>query len=273
MLLILMGTTALVLLLACANIANLTLARLLNRDRELALRSALGAARGRVIRQLLTESVLTAMLGGIVGLLFAGATLGLLISFIGRFTQRTQDIALDPIVLLFTLFVAVIAGIVFGTIPAAASNVDLMTVLKRTKGSSAAGRTGALKKSLVVVQVTMAVVLLAAAGLLLVSFSRLQQVDAGYHAENVLSAEIFGNFTKYPSADALLNFYLPVLDRLRTQPGVLSAAITNAVPLSTISPGAAPSRSRTGEPTIRIAVQRLTFELSVRSILKRWAFL
>jgi predicted permease len=115
-----------------------------------------------------------------------------------------------------------------------------MAILKQAKGSSTAARTGVLKKSLVVVQVALAVVLMATAALLLVSFHRLQQVDAGYRGDNVLSAEIFGNFTKYPNADALLNFYLPVLDRIRAQPGVVSAAITNAVPLSTINPGAAP---------------------------------
>jgi putative ABC transport system permease protein len=240
MLLMLMGTTALVLLLACANIANLTLARLLNRDRELALRSALGAGRGRVIRQLLTESVLTAFLGSVVGVGFAWATLDLLTSFIGQFTARTQDISLDPIVLLFTLLIAVVAGVAFGTLPAAAARVDLMAVLRESKGPAGANRTGLLKKSLVVAQVAMAMVLLSAAGLLLVSFNRLQHVDTGYRAENVLSAEIFGNFTKYPDSDSLLNFYLPVLDRLSTQPGVSAAAITNAVPLSTIRPGAVP---------------------------------
>ena len=240
MLLILMGTTALVLLLACANMANLTLARLLNRDRELALRAALGAGRKRVIRQLLTESVLTAVLGGMVGLAFAWGTLDLLTAFIAQFTLRVQDIRLDPVVLVFTLLIAVVAGILFGTIPAAATRVDLMTVLKQTKGSSAGGRTGSLKKTLVVVQVAMAVVLLTAAGLLLVSLNRLQRVEPGYRPENVLSAEIFGNFTKYPTPDSLLNFYLPVLERLSTEPGVLSASITNAVPLSTIRPGSTP---------------------------------
>ncbi len=240
MLLILIGTTALVLLLACANIANLTLAKLLNRDRELALRSALGAARARVVQQLLTESVLTSLLGGVVGVAFAWAMLGLLTSFIAQFTSRTQDISLDPVVLAFTLGVALIAGVVFGTIPASAARVDLIAVLKETKGSSALSRTGRLKQSLVVMQVAMAMILLTGAGLLLVSFNRLEHVEAGYRGENVLSAEIFGNFTKYPNSDALLNFYLPVLDRLSTRPGVLSAAITNAVPLSTIRPGSVP---------------------------------
>src|SRR5262249_43691704 len=118
--------------------------------------------------------------------------------------------------------------------------VDLMSVLKDAKGSSSGVRSGRVKKSLVVVQVAMAVMLLAAAGLLLVSFERLQHVDPGYRAEKVLSAELYGNFTKYPDSNSLLNFYLPVLDRLVTQPGVVSVAITNAVPLSTIAPGATP---------------------------------
>jgi putative ABC transport system permease protein len=134
----------------------------------------------------------------------------------------------------------VLAGVAFGTLPAAATRIDIMSVLKDAKGSSTGVRSGRLKRSLVVVQVAMAVVLLAAAGLLLVSFERLQRVDPGYRAEAVLSAELFGNFTKYPDSKSLLNFYLPVLDRLTTQGGVVSAAITNAVPLSTIAPGSTP---------------------------------
>jgi putative ABC transport system permease protein len=240
MLWILMGTTGVILLLATANIANLTLAQLLNRERELALRAALGAARMRVLRQLLTESILIAVMGAAVGVGFAAGTLGLLTRFIAQFTSRTQDISLDPIVLIFTLIIAVLAGVGFGTIPASAAKVDLMTILKQSKGTSAGGRTGMLKKSLVVAQVAMAATLLAMAGLLLVSFNRLNHVDAGYRADHVLSAEIFGNFTKYPDTKSLLRFYLPVLDRLSGQPGVRSVALTNAVPLSTIRPGSNP---------------------------------
>src|SRR4029077_9594991 len=125
MLLILLGTTGLVLLLACANVANLTLARLLRRDRELAVRSALGAGRARLVRQLLTESTLLSLAGGAFGLLFAAWTVGLLTAFVERFTSRTGEIAIDGRVLLFTVGVSMITGLVFGTLPALASRVHL----------------------------------------------------------------------------------------------------------------------------------------------------
>jgi len=241
MLLILLGTTALILLLACANVSNLMLARLLRRDRELALRSALGATRVRLIRQLLAESVVLSAAGGALGLGFAWATLGLLTAFTARFTQRTQEIGIDPWVLGFTLVLAVAAGIVFGTVPALGSRVELSTVLNQgTRGSGGGAPRRRVQSALVVLQVAVSVVLLAGAGLLLVSFLRLQRVDAGYRGEQVLSAEVFGNFSRYPNAQRLLAFYLPLLDRLQSEPGVVSAAITNAVPLSAIQPVRAP---------------------------------
>lgn len=238
MLLILLGTTGLVLLIACANVANLTLARMLGRDRELALRTALGAGRGRLVRQLLTESTLVAMAGGIVGLAFALATVGLLTAFVGRFTARTGEIGIDPVVLVFALAVSLATGLLFGTLPAFTSRVDVVGALKQ--GSLQAGDGGArrrLQSALIVAQVAVSVVLLAGAGLLLVSFLRLQRVDAGYRADRVLSAEVFGNFSRYGNADALRRLYLPLLERLERTPGVVSAAITNGVPLAGLQPG------------------------------------
>ena len=140
MLFILLGTTGLVLLIACANVANLTLARMLRRDRELAMRMALGAGRGRLIRQLLTESTIVSVAGGIVGLAFAWSTMDMLTTFIGRFTARTGEIEIDPWVLAFTLGVSVATGLMFGTFPALASRVDLVSVLKAGgKGTSDSG--------------------------------------------------------------------------------------------------------------------------------------
>jgi len=241
MLLILVGTTALVLLIACANVANLTLARLLRRDRELALRTALGAGRGRLIRQLLTESTLLSVAGGVFGLAFASSTIGALTSFVGRFTVRTSQIGIDPWVLLFTLAVSIATGLAFGTFPALASRVDLSGALKQgSKGGGESTGRRRIQSALIVAQVAVSVVLLVAAGLLLASFYRLQNVSAGYKADNVLTAELFTNFTKYPDANAQRNFYLPLLERLQAQPGVVSAAITNAVPLRTINPGSTP---------------------------------
>ncbi len=240
MLLILLGITALVLLIACANVANLTLARLLHRDRELAVRSALGAGRGRIVRQLLTESSLLSLAGGAFGLLFARATLSLLTGFVERFTTRTGDIAIDLKVLAFALLVSLLTGIVFGTLPALQSRVDLAGAMKQggRTGESAGHRR--LQSGLVVAQVAVSVVLLVGAGLLLSSVHRLSQVDPGYRAEHVVSAEAYTNFSKYPDALSQLRFYEPVLERLAAEPGVVSAAVTNAVPLSATQPGSGP---------------------------------
>ena len=240
MLLILLGTTGLVLLIACANVANLTLARLLRRDRELAVRSALGAGRGRLIRQLLTESTLLSLAGGAFGLLFASWTVGLLTAFVERFTSRTGEIAIDGRVLLFTAGVSMITGLAFGALPALASRVDLSSAMKQGgRGAAGVGRRRT-QRVLIVAQVAVSVVLLVGAGLLLASFYRLQRVDAGYRADRVMTAEVYTNFSKYPDVDAQIRFYVPLAERLEAEPGVLSAAITNAVPLSTLQPGAAP---------------------------------
>ena len=240
MLLILLGTTGLVLLIACANVANLTLARLLRRERELAVRAALGAGRARLVRQLLTESTLLAFAGGLFGLLFATWTVGLLTTFVARFTPRTGEVGIDVRVLLFTVAVSMITGLLFGTLPAMASRADLAGAMKQgSKGAGESGGRRRLQSALIVGQVAVSVVLLIGAGLLLASFYRLQSVDPGYQGDRVMSAELFTNFSKYPNADTQLRFYLPLVERLESQPGVVSVAVTNAVPLRATRPGAA----------------------------------
>jgi predicted permease len=238
MLLILLCTTGLVLLLACANVANLTLARMLRRDRELAMRTALGAGRWRLVRQLLTESAVLSLFGGVVGLVFAWATIDMLTKFVGRFTARTGEIDLDPGVLGFTLLVSVITGLLFGTFPALASRVNLVNALKSGgKGTSNAGGGRTLQSALIVAQVAVSVVLLVGAGLLLLSFFRLTQVDPGYRTESVMTAEVFGNFTKYPDSASVRRLYVSLLERFQGAPGVTGVAITNAVPLDVLNPG------------------------------------
>jgi putative ABC transport system permease protein len=241
MLLMLLATTGLILLIACANVANLTLARLLRRDRELAVRAAMGAARGRLVRQLLTESTLLSLAGGIVGLVFASFTISLLTTFVGRFTSRTGEIGIDPWVLGFTLLVSIVTGVVFGTFPALTSRVDLVSAMKQgARGSSESLGRKRVQSALIVAQVAVSVVLLIGAGLLMSSFYRLQKVDAGYQGDRVLSAEAFTNFSKYPDAASQLRFYQPVLERLEAEPGVVSVAVTNAVPLSASTPNSNP---------------------------------
>lgn len=238
LLLILLGITGLVLLIACANVASLTLARMLSRDRELAMRSALGAGRGRLVRQLLTESTLLAVAGGAVGVVFALGTVDMLTRFVGRFTARTGEVSMDVSVLLFTLLVSIVTGIVFGTLPALGTRVNLVNALKQgsNQAGTGTGRRG-MQSALIVAQVAVSVVLLVGAGLLLTSFYRLQQVDAGYRSDGVLSAQVYGNFSRYGNINALRRLYLPILDQLQGQPGVVSAAITNAVPLAGAAPG------------------------------------
>src|SRR5687767_2961604 len=238
LLLILLGITGLILLIACANVANLTLARMLGRDRELAMRAALGAGRGRLVRQLLTESTLLATVGGVIGIGFAWVTIDMLITFVGRFTSRTGEITLDPMVLVFTLGVSILTGVLFGTLPALGSRVDLVAALKQ--GGGQAGDGGSRKRiqgALIVAQVAVSVMLLVGAGLLLASFFRLQRVETGYRSDGVLSAQIYGNFSRYPTIVEQRALYVPVLERIQAQPGVSAAAITNAVPLGGGAPG------------------------------------
>jgi putative ABC transport system permease protein len=237
MLLVLLGITGLVLLLACANVANLTLARTLQREHERATRAALGAGRLSLLSQPLAESAIVALAGAVVGLVFAWATLDLLASFVGRFTSRAGEIGIDWTVLLFTIGISLFAGVLLGMLPALGSRVDLAGALKTgTKGGGGTPRRR-VQHALVAGQVAVSVVLLAAAGLLLLSVSRLQSVDPGYRGERVLSAEIFANFSKYGTPASRHRLYQDVLERLEAVPGVTSAAVTNAVPLAGMRPG------------------------------------
>ena len=232
MLLMIMGATVLVLLLACANVASLTLARTLHRERELALRVALGAGRGQLAGQLLTESVLLALGGGVLGLVVARLMLGGLTSFIGRFTARTGDIHIDLTVLLFTLGLSILTGLAFGALPALIARPGPAAALKQA-GPSSGGtpRRRRLQSSLVVAQVAVSVVLLVGAGLFLTSFYRLQSVETGYQSDRVISAEVFGNFTRFKSADDFRRLYLPIVERLERIPGIVSASVSSVVPL------------------------------------------
>ena len=234
MLLVLLAATGLVLLLACANVASLTVARTLNRDRELSLRTALGATRRQLIGQLLTESVLLGVAGGLVGLVVSSASLGALTTFVGRFTSHTRDIAIDGRVLIFTAVISILTGIAFGALPALITRPAAAAALKQGgAGGGASPRRRRLQHALVISQVAVSVVLLTAAGLLFTSFYRLQKVNPGYNPERVLSAEIYGNFTRYATADDSLRLYQPLIEQLRRLPGVQTAAIGSLVPLGT----------------------------------------
>ena len=242
-LLALLATTVLVLLIACANVANLSLTRMARREREMAVRVALGAGRGRLVRQLLTESSMLAFLGGGLGLGVAWLSLDLLATFAARFTPRVIDPSIDATVLLFTLGLSAVTGVTFGIIPALSARPSLQTALK--EGGNQAGdgvRARRIRSTLVVAQVTVCFALLVGAGLFLESLRRLAAVDLGYQADRVLTAEVFGNWSRQTTPDDLRRLYTVMLERLKTAPGVEAAAVTNAVPMANIQPGERPVR-------------------------------
>jgi predicted permease len=231
--LLLLGTAGFVLFLACANVANLTLARVMRRERELALRAALGASRTRLVQQLLTESTMLALLGGVLGIGLAAFSLNLLVDFAARFTPRAYEINLDSSVLLFTLAISIATGIVFGLLPALSAKENLVTSIKEGSGqSSAKGTRHHLRSALVVAQVATSFMLLIGAGLMLKSFAKLQQVDPGYVPEKVLSMRVNANWSKYNTNELFKAFSLRVLDRARELPGIDAVAMSNSYPLN-----------------------------------------
>jgi putative ABC transport system permease protein len=237
MLMILLATSGLVLLTACANVANLMVSRMMRRERELAVRAAMGAGRGRLIGQLLTESTLLSIGGGAVGLFLASRGLGMLSSFVGQFTPRTQSIGIDVSVLAFTFGVAVLTGLAFGVMPALSSRDDLAGALKDGGGhSTESGGRQRLRGALIVAQVAVSFVLLIGAGLLLTSFLKLSSVDPGFRPERVLTAEVFPNWSKYPGPGGGIELFNAILENLEGKPGIVSAAVASNFPLSGANP-------------------------------------
>ena len=230
-LLLLIGTTGFVLLIACANIANLTLARLVRRSREMALRSALGAGRGRLFRQLFAEGGLLALAGGLLGLGLAAGTMRLLAGFAARFTPRAGEIALDGEVLAFTLVVCVLTGLSFAVLPALPSRANLVTALK--EGGTAVSGAGShrVRSSLVVAQVAVSMVLLVGSGLMLRSLLALQALDPGFDTQRVLTMTLDLNWSRYTSDELINGFHDRLHARLAGQPGVVATASSLTFPL------------------------------------------
>jgi predicted permease len=233
LLLILLGTASLVLLIACANVANLALARMTRREQELAVRAALGASRGRLVRQLLTESTMLSLAGGIVGLLLASNCLDLLVKFVARYTTRAAEVSISTPVLLFTLGVSVITGLVFGSVPAFSQKLNLVKSLKES-GVTATLKldTHRMRNLLAMGQVAISFMLLIGAGLMIRSFVKLQQVDPGYRGENVLAARVPFNFSKYRKNEDVLNFYTRLKEKLDGTPGILAFGVNSGAPLA-----------------------------------------
>jgi predicted permease len=234
--LILLATAGLVLLIACANVANLSLARVLQRQHEVAMRTALGASRGRLIRQLLTESTLLSLLGGGLGLLIAEWGLPMLVAFAARFTNRTGEIRIDLYILLFTMLVSVGTGLAFGLIPALSFRQDsqksLAAALKEDSGRATSGGKNRIRSLLVVTQVAISFTLLIAAGLMLRSLIKLQQVSAGFNPEKVVVMRLAPNWSKYTANTHYAGFYGRVLESVKQQPGVESVALASTYPLN-----------------------------------------
>jgi putative ABC transport system permease protein len=230
-LLLLLGTAGFVLLIACANVANLTLARLVRRQRELAIRTALGAGRARLVRQLLAEGSLLALAGGAIGLGLAAATLNLLTAFAARFTPRAGEIALDGSVLGFTLLVAVLTGLAFALLPALPPRVNLVGALKDGGAATSGGQSLRLRAMLVTAQVAVSVVLLIGAGLMVRSLLALQRVNPGFDSERVLTMTLDLNWSRYTTSDLIRGFHERLHARLAGQPGLVAAASTMVFPL------------------------------------------
>jgi predicted permease len=232
-LLMLLGAVALVLMIACANVANLTLARAATREKEIAIRSALGAARRRIARQLLTESVLLAFLGGLLGLVFAAEGLSLLKVLLPADTQRLVDVRMDWRVLAFTGALAIFTGIVFGIAPALHSSYAALTDSLNSAGRGAAlSVSQRLRSSLAVAEVAFAVLLVIAAGLLVRSLWALSHINPGFRAQHVLTARITPNESFCSDLHRCLNFYQVLLNKVQSSPGVSGAALVNNLPLA-----------------------------------------
>jgi putative ABC transport system permease protein len=237
MLYVLLGAVGCVLLIACANVANLLLARASVRQREISIRAALGAGRGRLVRQLLAESMVLAVLGGGLGVMLAQWGLRFIRIYgpaAGTDLARLAYIELDPSVLAFTLGFSLLTGVVFGLAPAwLSAGVDVNEVLKQGgRGNSAGGLRGRLRQTLVIVEVGLALVLLAGAGLLLRSFARLAEVDPGFVAEHVASLQVGLNGRKYGTNAQRIQFADALLERIRGLPGVDAAALSNLTPFN-----------------------------------------
>jgi predicted permease len=228
--LLLFGAVGCVLLIACANIANLVLARFAGRRREIAARFALGATRFDVIRQLVTESLLLAILGGAAGLLLAQWALATLVAF-ADFIPRAIEIRIDPLALGFALSVSLVTGLAIGLLPAwQAASVNVQEALKEA-GRGSVGSGGRLRSGLLVAEVSLSLVLLIAVGLLLTSFARLQQVKPGFEPGGVFTAQLALPPTRY-DRPKLVTFYEQLYQRLSALPGSTSAALTDRVPLT-----------------------------------------
>lgn len=229
--LLLFGAVGLVLLIACANVANLMLARAATRKREMAVRAAIGASRSRIVNQLLTESLILAVLGGALGLVLCYAVFGAILSFVPTKLPHIGDYKIDGIVLLFSFALSVITGIVFGLVPAMdASKVDLNSSLKEAKSQSVSRGTGRIRDALASGEMAISLILLLGAALTIQSLARLMWSPVGFDASNVLTFHVALSGEKYGTAQKRSAFFRQAIERLAVLPGVEATGVTDTLP-------------------------------------------
>jgi putative ABC transport system permease protein len=248
-LLVLLGAVGFVLLIACANVANLLLARATTRQRELAVRSALGAARGRIVRQLIAEGLVLATAGGLAGLLLAWWAISVARVAVAEQIpiHRLEAVQLDGWVLLFTLAASLLSGVLFGIVPAlSASGATLTDALKEGGRTGTSRRGKYVRNALAVVEIALALVLLVGAGLLVRSFIRLLGVDPGFNTERVVTMNITLPRVRYPEPAQQVQFYQRLLGRVETLPGVEAASVNSFLPFTGL--GAATGFEVVGQP-------------------------
>ncbi|MEA2600178.1 MAG: hypothetical protein QOF89_1170 [Acidobacteriota bacterium] len=257
-LLVLLGAVGFVLLIACVNVANLLLARAAGRHKEIAIRSSIGAGRRRIIRQLLTESLLLAFLGGALGLLLSRGCIAALVALSPANLLGAGQAGVDLPVLAFTLIVTFLTGIVFGLAPALeASRVNLSETLKESsRGNAGSPRGRRLRDALVVAEVGLALVLLVGAGLMVRSFLRLEAVNPGFNAANLLTMRVALPSSKYSDDAKTIVFFRQAVANLRTLPGVRSASAGSALPFAGL--GGATSFTIEGRPAPATADKLIT---------------
>ncbi|MGB7923672.1 MAG: ABC transporter permease [Pyrinomonadaceae bacterium] len=238
---VLLGAVGFVLLIACANVANLLLSRAAVRQKEIAIRTAVGATRLRILRQLLTESLLLALMGGICGLVIAFLAVQVLRAYGPENIPRLGEVGVNGRVLAFTFFISFVTGIVFGLVPALrASRVDLNETLKeggRNTGGGGAFGLGhhQIRRLLIISEVALSLVLLVGAGLLVRSYSRIANANPGFNPHNVLSLRLAIPVSKYGTPEAITAFYRQASERINGLPGVESVGATYSLPMSTVS--------------------------------------
>jgi predicted permease len=254
MLLVLLGAVILIVFIVSLNIANLLLARASGRQQELAVRLALGASRGRMVRQMLTESMLLSLIGGAAGIVTAVATLGFILRFVPSNVPRLSEVGIDWVVLAFALLISILTGLVFGLAPALHSTKAALSsaIREGSRGSGDSAKTGRVRDVLIVSELAFAVILMVGAGLLLRTLRHLLQENPGFNPTQVATANMWLGIPNDPKADPYPGipgkaaFNRELLRRMKAIPGVELAAITSALPTTNSNPNAAGSLTLEG---------------------------